>query len=568
MDYIKTLSTLEKAVKVPVYRVIGSIAGFPLYLSTEQDDVALYALGKEPVRLTKGPLSNVAGPKADLDFVPFTRDLSHGREMHSINIASLKEEEHEVYDAKARITSIAYNKDMIAFVSHSGSGGGLFLEEGGDVRKLSDISPFSFVTDVGDDFAVGEGMLSGNPRSIEIFIAPLDGGKPDIFTPMDESTNHVFEIYDKTIFFSSDYETGGESFLLYSYDLRDRKYERIKFSGEDIDRYKPVEIHSFDRSSKLVIAGRDGETRLFKDGRLVKDMSGSQTGVAEVDGKIFFSHSSLVSTPKILSVGHEGKTQVRVKNRSLNIGRVEYLEIKTDIHIPAWIIKPNRNERRVGIVLVHGGPWSSVNNNWDIFIASLVLSGYTVIAPNFRGSTGYGANFMQRDINDAGGGDLRDVIAARDYIVEKKIVDHVGIMGASYGGFMSFLATAKYPDLWEFGIPIAGITDWVEMNGLSDPFFKTFIGMLFGGNTDLMKDRSAWNFIDRVKVPLCIIHSQNDSRTPLLPVLRYAQKLHELNKRFEMHVIPDMGHMITKVKDVVDLFFPAFVFLEKMYGDE
>ena len=566
MDYIKTLSILEKTVSAPIYHVIGSIGGLPLYLSTEQGEIALYALGKESLRLTKGPLANVAKPKAGTDFVPFTRDLSHGKELHSINIASLKEQEREIYNARARIISLAYNKEKIAFVSTSGNSGGLFLEEGGEVRKLTDISPFASVSDIGNHFIVGEGMLKGNPRATEIFIAPLDGGKIDILTPKDGSSNNVFEIRNDTIFFSSDFETGGESSRLYSYNLKDRKYESVRFSGQDIIDYNPVEIYSFESENKLVIAGKDGETRIFKDGKFVKAMPGSQTGATEIGGSIFFSHSSLVSTSRIMNTDERGKVSVIVRNTHLNMGRAEYIKIHSDISVPAWLIKPRGRGRRIGIVMVHGGPWSSVINAWDVTISPLVLSGYTVIAPNFRGSTGYGSNFMQMDINDAGGGDLRDVIAARNYLMDNGIVDHVGIMGASYGGFMSFLATAKHPELWEFGIPIAGITDWVEMSSMSDPFFKTFIGMLFGGNIDLMKDRSAVNFLENVKVPLCIIHSQNDSRTPLTPVLKYAQKLHEMNKRFEMHVIPDMGHTITKMKDIVDLFFPALTFLDRIYG--
>jgi dipeptidyl aminopeptidase/acylaminoacyl peptidase len=565
MEYIKTLSVLEKVINVPIFSIIGSISKIPLYISTEQGQIGLHALGKEPIRLTNAPVFEVARPKPDADFVPFTRDTSRGKELHSINIAALNGEEYEVYNAKTRITSLAYDGEKVAFISNSGGGGGLFLEEGGEAKKLSDISPFSFVRDVGEKYVIGDGMLTGNPRSRELFVAPLTGGKPEIFTPKEGSLNKAFEIQNESVYFTSDYETEGEASRLYKFDLQSRIYERIEFSGKDLGRYDPVEILQFELSSNLLIGGRDGETRIFRDGSMVKTPRGVVDGATDIGGDIFFSHSSLNSPYRILKADRRGKIRTVIANKRVGIGTVEYKKMRTDVTVPAWIVKPKNRASRIGIVMVHGGPWDSVDNRWDFAIAPFAMAGYTVIAPNFRGSTGYGSRFMQMDINDAGGGDLRDVISSRDYLVKNKIVDHVGIMGGSYGGFMTFLATAKYPELWEFGIAIAGAPDWEEMKDLSDPWFKTFIGMLFGNNTELMKDRSAKNFVANVKAPLCIIHSQNDSRTPLMPVLRYVQKLQELDRRFEMHVIPDMGHTITSMRDAVDLLFPALAFLEKLY---
>lgn len=566
MEYSEILSLLEKTVKIPHYTLLGNLKGTPLYVSTEQGEISLFALSKKSKRLTKGAISDVARPKPNADYVPFIKDLSHGKEVHSLNITNLKGEESEVSNPGARITSLSYDKNKIAFTSHSGGSGGVFLVEGGETRKLAEISPFSSVADIGEKLVIGSGVLKGNPRAQELFSVSLSGGKPDIFTPREGSVNHAFEVDNDHIYFTSDFETDGEASRLYKYHVQERKYERVEFSGADLRGYNPTEIYSFEHASNLLIGGKDGETKIFKDGKLIKSAPGVVSGVTAVNGIVFFSHSSLVSTPKIFRIDKTGQINTVVSNKRLSVGKVEYKKIKTDVSVPTWLIRPKNGGNRIGVVYVHGGPWYAEQNSWNIFVTPFVLAGYTNIIPNFRGSTGYGNRFMQMDINDAGGGDLRDVIAARDYLVKNKLVDHVGIAGASYGGFMTFLATVKYPELWEFGIAEAGVTDWEEMDALSDPFFKTFIGLLFGGDKDLMKDRSAKNFVKNVKVPLCIVHSQNDSRTPLMPVLKYAQELQSLNRRFEMHVIPDMGHSVTSVKDAVDLIFPAFTFLKRLYG--
>ncbi len=158
-----------------------------------------------------------------------------------------------------------------------------------------------------------------------------------------------------------------------------------------------------------------------------------------------------------------------------------------------------------------------------------------------------------------------DIVYARNYAIKigSAKEDKIAIMGYSYGGFMTFLATVKHPELWRCGVAGAGITDWNEMYQLSDPLFKQFINMLFAGKKELWKDRSAINFANKLKAPLCILHPQNDSRTPLKPVLKYCMKLLENGKTFELHIVPDMGHMVIKMDDALKILFPAIIFLEK-----
>ncbi len=188
-----------------------------------------------------------------------------------------------------------------------------------------------------------------------------------------------------------------------------------------------------------------------------------------------------------------------------------------------------------------------------------------VLAPNFIGSTGYGSKFRTLDIGDPGGGDLEDVIYAVKWGEEVGLLvrDKVAIMGYSYGGYMTLMAMGKHPDMWCCGVAGASVTDWKEMYELSDAIFKKFIETLFNNKLDLMDERSPISYVKNVKKPICLIHPQNDSRTPLKPVLKYIEELLKFNKTFEVHIIPDMGHMIRSMDDAIKVLLPALLFLCK-----
>jgi dipeptidyl aminopeptidase/acylaminoacyl peptidase len=136
-------------------------------------------------------------------------------------------------------------------------------------------------------------------------------------------------------------------------------------------------------------------------------------------------------------------------------------------------------------------------------------------------------------------------------------------MGYSYGGYMTLWAMASKPDLYECGVAGASVADWEEMYELSDAVFKFFIETLFAGNRELLRERSPIHKIDSIRKPVCIIHPQNDTRTPLKPVLRLLSLMLEKGKVFEAHIIPDMGHVVNTVEDAMRILLPGIMFLHR-----
>ena len=103
---------------------------------------------------------------------------------------------------------------------------------------------------------------------------------------------------------------------------------------------------------------------------------------------------------------------------------------------------------------IHGGPWGHTTDSWwsAIFLQNLSQQGYNVLDPNYRGSDGFGKEFQNLDVGDPGGGDLEDVVFGVNWLKEQKevIPNNIGIMGASYGGYMTLMALTKKPDLFIF----------------------------------------------------------------------------------------------------------------------
>ena len=130
-----------------------------------------------------------------------------------------------------------------------------------------------------------------------------------------------------------------------------------------------------------------------------------------------------------------------------------------------------RNGQHPAIVYVHGGPTAQTMNSFNRFVQYMVNQGYIVIAPNYRGSTGYGKEFQQANLFDMGGGDLQDVLAAADWIKQTGYVDpkKLILMGGSYGGYLTMMGVTKAPELWAAGVPIVPFVNWFTEIQNEDP---------------------------------------------------------------------------------------------------
>jgi dipeptidyl aminopeptidase/acylaminoacyl peptidase len=206
------------------------------------------------------------------------------------------------------------------------------------------------------------------------------------------------------------------------------------------------------------------------------------------------------------------------------------------------------------IILAHGGPTAHWMQAFDPYAQLLVDRGILVLQPNVRGSTGYGAAWRDANLKDWGGGDLEDVASGVEYLRRRGDVDmsRIGIFGGSYGGYLSFIAAVKKPDLFKVAIPWVGISDLHRLYEENMQHFRYYFRQQMGdpeADEALWRDRSAVTHVQNLRAKLLIGHGINDPRCPISQARGFRDRLLALGRRegtapgddFEYHEF-DMGH--------------------------
>jgi dipeptidyl aminopeptidase/acylaminoacyl peptidase len=234
----------------------------------------------------------------------------------------------------------------------------------------------------------------------------------------------------------------------------------------------------------------------------------------------------------------------------------EYIKYKSSdgLEIPAILYKPKnvpKGKALPTLIMPHGGPTGQYFFDFDMIGQILANEGYVLLLPNVRGSTGYGRKFQDMNLMDWGGKDLEDVAAGAGYLKSLPYVDkaRMGVFGGSYGGFMTFIAVTKKPELWAAACAWVGISRLKTFYELSQPHFKYFIRMHMGDpekNSKLWEDRSALNFAHNIRCPILMVHGVHDPRCPVEESRQFRDKLVELGKKegedFEYVEFGEEGH--------------------------
>jgi len=281
------------------------------------------------------------------------------------------------------------------------------------------------------------------------------------------------------------------------------------------------------------------------------------------DGKTVVALHSSMSTPhSIYLCETDSNTVTPLTPRVYEVNLSELAKPKSiwykssdGLNIHAWYLLAGYGSPPYpAVVWPHGGPWWQTYDTWSPYLQSISQSGFAVLAPNFRGSTGYGAEFRNMDLSDAGGGDLEDVVSGAKWLAKQPEIDSskIAIMGGSYGGFMTLIALTKKPEVFAAGVAFVPVTDWLEMYGLSDAAFRKFMEELFEGSPEkrekLYRDSSPITYISQIKAPVLVSCGRHDSRCPIQPIEKFVQKLKGMHHPHKFKVEEKEGHGFARVK--------------------
>ena len=218
-----------------------------------------------------------------------------------------------------------------------------------------------------------------------------------------------------------------------------------------------------------------------------------------------------------------------------------------------------RNRQNAAIVYVHGGPTAQTVNSFNRFIQHMVNQGFMIIAPNYRGSTGYGKEFQHANLFDMGGGDLQDVIAAADFIKQTGFLDpkKIVLMGGSYGGYMTMMGVTKAPEVWAAGVPIVPFVNYFTEIEHEDPVLREMDIATMGDpvkNKALYEDRSPIFFVDRIKAPLLLLAGGNDPRCPKEETLQVVDAVTKRGGIAEYKIYENEGHGFARLDNQIDAY--------------
>lgn len=227
------------------------------------------------------------------------------------------------------------------------------------------------------------------------------------------------------------------------------------------------------------------------------------------------------------------------------------------LKIPAILYKPigaDAENPAPALVWVHGGPGGQTRTGYSATIQHLVNHGYAVLGANNRGSSGYGKTFYHMDDKKHGEVDLKDIVYGREYLESLDWVDdeRIGIIGGSYGGYMVMAALAFEPEVFDVGVNIFGVTNWVRTLKSIPPWWEAFKEALYDELGDPAVDEERHRRIsplfhaENVTKPVLIIQGANDPRVLQIESDEMVAELRENGVPVEYVLFPDEGHGFRK----------------------
>ena len=244
------------------------------------------------------------------------------------------------------------------------------------------------------------------------------------------------------------------------------------------------------------------------------------------------------------------------------------------LEIPAIYYKPLAASEKnpvPALVWVHGGPGGQSRTGYRAAIQYLVNHGYAILAVNNRGSSGYGKSFYKMDDQNHGDKDLKDCIWGKKWLQEQEYIDpgKIGIIGGSYGGYMTMAAMTFAPEEFEVGVNLFGVTNWLRTLKSIPPYWETFrvalyteMGDPFTADSVRLYNISPLFHAEKVKNPVMVLQGANDPRVLQVESDEIVEAVKGNDVPVEYVIFPDEGHGFIKKENQIKAYGQILNFLD------
>lgn len=338
--------------------------------------------------------------------------------------------------------------------------------------------------------------------------------------------------------------------------------------------------YNIDGASWVYAGAFDRENLVFRVDRTLVGEGELAAGVVEaaeadpLSNTAALAFSTATSPAQIYVLGADDSLERQTNERILGIPQHllssgeersytshDGLRISARLYMPAPEL--GFTGRRPVIFYIHGGPQSQERPDFTWFSMPLIqfftLNGFAVWVPNVRGSSGYGISYMKRIDRDWGGLDRLDHVAAFEMLRgdDRLDMDRAGVMGRSYGGYMTLTLAGRHPELWKAACDMFGPYNLFTFMDRLPETWKTYFYMALGHperDREFLTERSPSTYLSQLACPLLVIQGANDPRVVERESRDVVEQLRAQGKDVEYIVYADEGHDVIKYANKVDCY--------------
>ena len=225
------------------------------------------------------------------------------------------------------------------------------------------------------------------------------------------------------------------------------------------------------------------------------------------------------------------------------------------LELSGWLYRPPGVAEPAPFVLsFHGGPEGQERPSFRRTYQALLSQGIGVFAPNVRGSAGFGKRFVNLDNGALRYDGIKDIQATVDYLVGSGAGDpeRLGIMGGSYGGYMTMAGLAWYPEMFAAGANLFGVVNFETFFAQTEPWMAAISTIEYGDpqtEAELLRNLSPIHKVDKVVAPTIVLHGANDTNVPVVEAEQVVESLEKRGIPVEYVLFPDEGHGFRKTEN-------------------